>query len=91
MDDILTAYSSRAARGLLQWSVRDLCAAAGVSPNTVGRLEAGEKIGQHPTDRIVRAFSTHGVELLAEGRPGARVRDPEQFPRSEVRAAAVRR
>lgn len=78
-DDALSAPACRAARGLLEWSVRDLCAAAGVSPNTVGRLEAGSGIGPEPTARISGAFTAHGVELLGDDRPGARVSDPERF------------
>ncbi len=73
MTDSLTAIASRAARGILEWSVRDLCREAGVSPNTVGRLESGAGIGPAPTQRIAQAFADHGVELLGDGKPGARL------------------
>ena len=73
MTDHLSAIGSRAARGILEWSVRDLCREAGVSPNTVGRLESGSGIGPDPTARIARAFADHGVELLGDGKPGARL------------------
>jgi len=76
MTDNLSAIASRAARGILQWSVRDLCREAGVSPNTVGRLESGSGIGPEPTARISKAFADHSVELLDGGRPGARMTRP---------------
>lgn len=73
MTEHLSPIASRAARGILQWSVRDLCTAAAVSPNTVGRLEAGDGVGPEPTARIAGAFAKAGVELLGDGRPGARL------------------
>ena len=82
MGETLSGPACRAARGLLEWNVRDLCSAASVSPNTVGRLEAGKGIGPDPSARILGAFAAHGVQLLADGRPGARVSDPERFAQS---------
>lgn len=76
MTDHLSAPASRAARGILQWSVRDLCREAGVSPNTVGRLESGIAIGPEPTERIAKAFADHGIELLGGGLCGARMSRP---------------
>lgn len=76
MTDTLSAISSRAGRAILEWSVRDLCREAGVSPNTVGRLESGSGIGTEPTQRIAEAFGAHGVELLGGGKPGARLARP---------------
>lgn len=73
MTNNLSAIGSRAARGILEWSVRDLCREAGVSPNTVGRLESGAGIGPEPTQRIAQAFADHGVELMGDGKPGARL------------------
>lgn len=69
----------RAARAILQWSAKDLCREASVSPNTVGRLESGAGIGPEPSARIAQAFTDQGIELLAEGKPGARLaRSPSQ-------------
>lgn len=84
MGETLSGPACRAARGLLEWNVRDLCSAASVSPNTVGRLEAGKGIGPDPSARISGAFTAHGVELLGDGRPGARVSDPAVFDKASV-------
>ena len=73
MTDHISPSACRAARGILEWSVRDLCREAGVSPNTVGRLESGAGIGPEPTARIAKAFADGGIELLNDGRPGARM------------------
>lgn len=56
----------RAARALLGWSIRDLAAAAGVSPDAIVNLER-----PHPTARpstygkVRQALAAKGVELIA--------------------------
>ncbi len=75
MTDQLSTVACRAARAILRWSAKDLCRAAGVSATTVSRLEAGDGIGPEPTARITSAFAKAGVELLGDGRPGARRSD----------------
>lgn len=70
----LTAAACRAARGLLNWTARDLMREAGVSPNTVVKVEAGETVTDATASRIVQAFAKHGVEILNGDAPGARLR-----------------
>lgn len=64
----------RAARGLLNWTVRDLAERAGVHRNTVTRMEA-DKVTHGPTiEAIVRALREAGVEFLNGGEPGVKLR-----------------
>ena len=62
---------ARAATGL---GVRELAEAAGVSPNTVARLERGEDLKQATIDSIRAALESAGVEFIPENGGGAGVR-----------------
>ena len=62
------------ARVALSWGVRDLAAAAKVSPNTVARLERGETLNPR-TLRVIRAaLEAAGVEFIPENGGGVGVR-----------------
>ena len=62
----------RAARGLLNWTIRDLAAKAGVHRNTITRMEADE-VSHGPTiAAIVRALEDGGVEFTNGGQAGVR-------------------
>ncbi len=64
----------RAARGLLNWTVRDLAAKAGVHRNTITRMEA-DQVTHGPTiAAIVRALEEGGVEFTSNGQAGVRFR-----------------
>lgn len=68
----------RAARGLLNWTVRDLAERAGVHRNTVTRMEAN-KVTHGPTIAvIVHALEAEGIEFLNDGQPGVRLRQKSQ-------------
>ena len=58
---------ARAATGL---GVRELAEAAGVSPNTVARLERGEALRQQTIDSIRAALEGAGVVFLPENGNG---------------------
>ena len=73
MTDQIAPEASKAARAILGWNAKALCKAAQVSPHTVGRLESGASIGPEPLQRIAKAFADNGVELLGDGKPGARL------------------
>ena len=76
--ETLTPTSSRAARGILKWSIRDLAKRAGVSPATVHLIEAGEREPQALTvGKLIAAFTSAGVELLPPPADGARRRADE--------------
>lgn len=77
--EALTGAQVRAARGVLNWSVRDLSEAASVSPSTIRRLEESEDApaGPEPALPPIRAaFEESGIEFLfpPTGKPGLRPR-----------------
>lgn len=67
---------ARAATGL---GVRDLAQDAGVSADTVSRLERGDKIKPATVQVIQAALERAGIEFIAEngGGAGVRLRKPE--------------
>ncbi|MAW87528.1 MAG: transcriptional regulator [Phyllobacteriaceae bacterium] len=62
---------ARAATGL---GVRDLARLAGLSPNTIARLERGEEMRQTTIDAIREALEASGIEFIPENGGGAGVR-----------------
>ena len=62
------------ARAALSWGVRDLAAAAKVSPDTVARLERGETLYHRTLETIRAAFEAAGVEFIPENGGGVGVR-----------------
>jgi transcriptional regulator with XRE-family HTH domain len=71
---LVTTAQLRAARGLLDWTVRDLAARAGVHRNTIARAETEFADHGHAVAQIVRAIEAAGVEFLNGDRPGVRLR-----------------
>ncbi|SDR49538.1 Helix-turn-helix domain-containing protein [Rhizobiales bacterium GAS113] len=67
---------ARMARAALKMSVRDLAAAAGVSPNTITRIEAGLPSNSSTVSAVRRALEAAGVEFTNGGQPGVRLRGP---------------
>jgi len=65
---------SKMARAALGWGVRDLAAAAKVSPDTIARLERGETLYARTVDAIREALESAGVEFIPENGGGAGVR-----------------
>lgn len=67
----------KAARALLAWGQQHLADAAGVNVQTVKRMEGidGPVRGQHDTViKIQRAMEEAGIEFLADGAPGVRLK-----------------
>jgi transcriptional regulator with XRE-family HTH domain len=62
---------ARAAVGI---GVRELAAAAKVSPDTVARLERGESLRERTVDAIRAALEAAGVEFTNGEQPGVRLR-----------------
>nr|WP_123688766.1 helix-turn-helix domain-containing protein [Stella humosa] len=62
------------ARAALGMGVRDLAAAAAVSPDTIARLERGETLYPRTIAAIRNALEAAGVEFIAENGGGAGVR-----------------
>lgn len=74
----LTAAASRAARGLLKWSMRDLAEASGVSLPTILKLENEGTITDATADRITDALAARNVEITNGDGTGARLRTVEK-------------
>ncbi|UIJ29550.1 helix-turn-helix domain-containing protein [Cereibacter azotoformans] len=64
------------ARAAVRLGVRELAAAAGVSPDTVARFERGEELRASTVEAIRAALEAAGVEFIPEngGGPGVRLR-----------------
>jgi transcriptional regulator with XRE-family HTH domain len=77
---MVTSAQIRAARGLVNWTVRNLAEQAGVHRNTVTRAETDATGPGHATAAIRAALETAGVEFIAEngGGAGVRMAKPDQ-------------
>jgi transcriptional regulator with XRE-family HTH domain len=62
------------ARAAVGWGVRELAKKAGVTANTVTRIENGADAKQSTMDRLQHALETAGVEFIDENGGGAGVR-----------------
>ncbi|WP_267957880.1 helix-turn-helix domain-containing protein [Rhodovulum sulfidophilum] len=64
------------ARSGLSMGVRELAEAAGVSTNTITRLEKGEALKPRTLEAIQSALESAGVEFIPEngGGPGVRLK-----------------
>ena len=62
------------ARAALGWGVRELAAKAGVTANTVTRIENGADMRQSTLLALQRALEEGGVQFIAENGGGAGVR-----------------
>lgn len=71
---MVTSAQIRAARGLLNWTVRTLAEKSGVHRNTVTRIETGETENGYSINAIVSALTEAGVEFIPENGGGAGVR-----------------
>jgi transcriptional regulator with XRE-family HTH domain len=75
MDLSVTSAQIRAARGLLNWSVRDLSERSGVHRNTITNIETGKSGGEQSTISAIRsALESSGVIFVAENGEGPGVR-----------------
>ena len=76
----MNAVQSKMARVALGWGTRDLARIANVSPDTVARLERGERLRDPTVAAIREAFEAAGIEFIPEngGGPGVRLKKPNQ-------------
>jgi transcriptional regulator with XRE-family HTH domain len=71
----LNATQCKMARTATGLGVRELATAAGVSPNTVARLERGEELKPATVETIRAALIAHGATFLDDdGQSGPGVR-----------------
>jgi len=69
---VITAQQLRAARALLGIDQNELAEAAGLSRNTIRRMEASEGVVRGHVGsltKLVEALNARGVELIDEGSP----------------------
>jgi transcriptional regulator with XRE-family HTH domain len=72
----VTRSQIRAARALLEWTVRDLGAKAGIHYNTINTIETGRHQGRPETlATIQRTLESAGVEFTNGKRPGVRLKE----------------
>lgn len=71
---MVTSAQIRAARGLLNWTVRDLAERSGVHRNTVTRIETDATAPGHSISAMQAALEAAGVEFIPENGGGAGVR-----------------
>lgn len=72
----MKSVQMKMARAALGWGVRDLAQKAGVTANTITRIENGADAKQSTIDAIRSALEAAGVEFIPEngGGPGVRLR-----------------
>jgi transcriptional regulator with XRE-family HTH domain len=68
------------ARAAAGWGVRELAKKAGVTANTVTRIENGADAKQSTIDKLQHALEAAGIEFIQEngGGPGVRLRKRHQ-------------
>lgn len=71
---MVTGAQIRMARAALKMGVRDLAAAANVSPNTVTRVEGDGSANSSTLAALQRALEAAGVQFIPENGGGAGVR-----------------
>jgi transcriptional regulator with XRE-family HTH domain len=70
----ITAAQCRAARAMLQWSVRALAEKAGVRPATISNFETGKSSPNRSTRAAIqRALEAAGIEFTNGAKPGVRL------------------
>ncbi|MBU3630096.1 helix-turn-helix domain-containing protein [Polynucleobacter sp. AP-Melu-500A-A1] len=82
---MITSAQIRAARGLLNWSRKDLAEHSGVSFASMMRLESfgGIPASNFKTlDAIKNAFENAGIEFIGSPEEGAGIRWKQGFPKS---------
>ena len=74
MNKKVTSAQIRAARGLVNWTVRDLADRSGVHRNTITRIEADEASHGPTIAAVIRALEDAGIEFTNGGSPGVRLK-----------------
>ena len=94
----MKAIQLRMARAAVGWGVRELAKKAGITANTVTRIENGADAKQSTMDRLQLALEAAGVEFTNGEQPGVRVTkvaaghsvEPAKTLRPTIAAKAVR-
>jgi len=76
---MITTMQTRAARGLLNWTQKDLARNSGISGVTIRNYENGKTSPNLATKIVLQlTFEKHGVEFTPDGY-GVRLRPPEDY------------
>ena len=70
---MISSAQLRMARAAMRWGVRELAAKAGVTANTVTRIENGADAKQSTMERLQRALEVAGAEFTNGEQPGVRL------------------
>ena len=84
--ETLEAIHVKAARGLLEFSTKDLAELLAQDGNPHMRLrnfEAGRAAPLKLRNQLIQVFERCGIELMNGGKPGVRVIDPEAFEKAK--------
>jgi transcriptional regulator with XRE-family HTH domain len=71
---MVTSAQLRAARSLLNWTVRELAERASVHRNTITRAETDATTHGHAVAQVVLTLEAAGVEFTNGERPGVRLK-----------------
>ena len=69
----MKAIQLKMARAAIGWGVRELAEKAGVTANTVTRIENGADAKQSTIDALQRALEAAGIEFTNGDQPGVRL------------------
>jgi transcriptional regulator with XRE-family HTH domain len=69
----MKAVQLRMARAAVGWGVRELAKKAGITANTVTRIENGADAKQSTMDSLQRALEAAGIEFTNGEQPGVRL------------------
>jgi transcriptional regulator with XRE-family HTH domain len=69
----MRAIQLRMARAAIGWGVRELAEKAGITANTVTRIENGADAKQSTIDALQRALEAAGIEFTNGDQPGVRL------------------
>jgi transcriptional regulator with XRE-family HTH domain len=69
----MKAIQLRMARAAVGWGVRELAEKAGVTANTVTRIENGADAKQSTMERLQHALEAAGIEFTDGNQPGVRL------------------
>jgi transcriptional regulator with XRE-family HTH domain len=70
----MKAVQLKMARAAVGWGVRDLAEHAGVTANTVTRIENGSDAKASTLDALQRVLQAAGVEFINGDQPGVRLK-----------------
>ena len=83
----MRAIQIKMARAAVGWGVRELAKKAGVTANTVTRIENGADAKQSTMDRLQQALEAAGIEFIGSptDRPGIRFGSQPSASRKKIR------